>query len=192
MEIWRNLQAKLAFKIDIFKRSYKFWRKNDENLGKFLFKFYRKFSRKFKFKYKIAKIDMCDFSGFIKISHLNLIFQNLHLAFGIAILHNGLKFSISKIKLLKVALNFKIWCEKYKLNANLLICFYQILRSNFTLKFLLENSFKIQISHCFLPNILNFITKFSQNLLAPKTLKNIFQIVPQSLNFTPEFLKINI
>lgn len=132
------------------------------------------------------------FAKFIKISHLNLIFQNLHLAFGKAILHNSLKFCIPKIKLLKVALNFKIWCKKYKLNANLLVCFYQILRSNFTLKFLLENSFKIQISHCFLPNRLNFITKFSQNLVASKTLKNIFQIAPQSLNFTSEFLKINI
>lgn len=101
------------------------------------------------------------FAKFIKISHLNFIFQNLHLAFGIAILHNGLKFSIPKIKLLKVALNFKIWCEKYKLNANLLICFYQILYSNFCQQFRL----KFKISHCFLPNI---------------------------LNFTPEFLKINI
>lgn len=128
------------------------------------------------------------FAKFTKISHLNLIFQNLHLAFGIAILHNGLKFSISKIKLLKVALNFKIWCEKYKLNANLLICFYQILYSNFCQKFRL----KFKISRCFLPNILNFITKFSQNLVVSKTLKNIFQIVSQSLNFTPEFLKINI
>ncbi|MGP1506968.1 MAG: hypothetical protein ACTTIM_05915 [Campylobacter sp.] len=131
------------------------------------------------------------FAKFIKISHFNLIFQNLHLAFGKAILHNSLKFCIPKIKLLKVALNFKIWCErceKYKLNANLLICFYQILRSNFCQKFRL----KFKISRCFLPNILNFIAKFSQNLVAPKTLKNIFQIVSQSLNFTPEFLKINI
>lgn len=128
------------------------------------------------------------FAKFIKISHLNLIFQNLHLAFSIAILHNGLKFSIPKIKLLKVALNFKIWCEKYKLNANLLVCFYQILHSKFCQKFRL----KFKISRCFLPNRLNFIAKFSQNLVVPKTLKNIFQIVSQSLNFTPEFLKINI
>lgn len=131
------------------------------------------------------------FAKFIKISHLNLTFQNLHLAFGKAILHNSLKFCIPKIKLLKVALNFKIWCKKYKLNANLLVCFYQILRSNFTLKFLLENSFKIQISGCFLLNRLNFITKFSQNLIALKALNNPPQIAPRTLNFALKYLKIN-
>lgn len=127
------------------------------------------------------------FAKFIKISHLNLIFQNLHLAFGIAILHNGLKFSISKIKLLKVALNFKIWCKRYKLNANLLICFYQILYSNFCQQFRL----KFKISRCFLPNILNFITKFSQNLIALKALNNPLQIAPRTLNFALKYLKIN-
>lgn len=116
----------------------------------------------------------------------------LHLAFAGVILHNSLKFRTPKIKPLNIVLNFKIWRKKDKLNANLLVYFYQISRLKFTLKFYSNPALKFQILGCFLPNRLNFITKFSQNLVASKTLKNIFQIAPQSLNFTPEFLKINI
>ena len=64
LKIWRNLQGKLAFKIDIFKRSSKFWFKNaeiyDRNLGKFSLEFYNRFWCNFAFKYKNAKFNVRD------------------------------------------------------------------------------------------------------------------------------------
>ena len=92
---------------------------------------------------------------------------------------------------LEFALNFKIWRKKDKLNANLLVYFYQISRLKFTLKFYSNPALKFQILGCFLLNRLNFITKFSQNLIALKALNNPPQIAPRTLNFALKYLKIN-
>ena len=115
----------------------------------------------------------------------------LHLAFAGVILHNSLKFRTLKNKPLNIVLNFKIWRKKDKLNANLLVYFYQISRLKFTLKFYSNPTLKFQILGCFLLNRLNFITKFSQNLIALKALNNPPQIVPRTLNFALKYLKIN-
>ena len=115
----------------------------------------------------------------------------LHLAFAGVILHNSLKFRTPKIKPLNIVLNFKILRKKDKLNANLLVYFYQISCLKFTLKFYSNPTLKFQILGCFLLNRLNFITKFSQNLIALKALNNPPQIAPRTLNFALKYLKIN-
>jgi hypothetical protein len=125
-----------------------------------------------------------------KIS-LTKFIKILHLAFAGVILHNSLRFRTPKIKLLNIVLNFKIWRKKDKLNANLLVYFYQISRLKFTLKFYSNPALKFQILGCFLLNRLNFITKFSQNLIALKALNNPPQIAPRTLNFALKYLKIN-